>query len=108
MHALEVRLARRLNRFFERRGKFFADRYHSARIDRLMDEFEDRMSRTETVEIGRDGHGRVAIEGLAPGEYTVCVSAPGEGSCGPTVQPSKRARAVRLRLAADGSIASWD
>jgi putative transposase len=28
MQGLEVRLARRLNRFFERRGTFFADRYH--------------------------------------------------------------------------------
>jgi REP element-mobilizing transposase RayT len=29
MHALEVRLARRLNRFCERNGKFFAERYHA-------------------------------------------------------------------------------
>jgi REP element-mobilizing transposase RayT len=29
MHRLEVSLARRLNRFFERRGAFFADRYHA-------------------------------------------------------------------------------
>ena len=29
MQGLEVRMARRLNRFFKRRGAFFADRYHS-------------------------------------------------------------------------------
>ena len=29
MQGLEVRLARRLNRFFERRGQFFAERYHA-------------------------------------------------------------------------------
>lgn len=29
MQGFEVRLARRLNRFFDRRGAFFADRYHS-------------------------------------------------------------------------------
>jgi REP element-mobilizing transposase RayT len=29
MHRFEVSLARRLNRYFERRGTFFADRYHS-------------------------------------------------------------------------------
>lgn len=29
MQGLEVRLARRLNRYFERRGTFFAERYHS-------------------------------------------------------------------------------
>lgn len=29
MQGLEVRLARRLNRFFDRRGVFFAERYHS-------------------------------------------------------------------------------
>ena len=29
MQGLEVRLARRLNRFFGRRGTFFAERYHS-------------------------------------------------------------------------------
>ena len=33
MHALEVRLARRLNRFFERRGKLFADRYHARHLE---------------------------------------------------------------------------
>lgn len=29
MHALEIRLARRLNRFFDRSGPLFADRYHA-------------------------------------------------------------------------------
>jgi REP element-mobilizing transposase RayT len=29
MHRLEVSVARQLNRFFERRGTFFADRYHA-------------------------------------------------------------------------------
>ena len=33
MHSVEVRLARRLNRFFERRGKFFADRYHARHLE---------------------------------------------------------------------------
>ena len=33
MHALEIRLARRLNRFFERRGKLFADRYHARHLE---------------------------------------------------------------------------
>lgn len=33
MHALEVRLARRLNRLFERRGKLFADRYHARHLE---------------------------------------------------------------------------
>lgn len=33
MHSLEVRLARRLNRFFGRRGKFFADRYHVRHLE---------------------------------------------------------------------------
>ncbi len=33
MHSLEVRLARRLNRFFDRRGKFFADRYHARHLE---------------------------------------------------------------------------
>jgi putative transposase len=33
MHSLEVRLARRLNRFYDRRGKFFADRYHARHLE---------------------------------------------------------------------------
>jgi len=33
MHSLEVRFARRLNRFFGRRGRFFADRYHSRHLE---------------------------------------------------------------------------
>jgi len=33
MHALEVRLARRLNRHFGRRGKLFADRYHARHLE---------------------------------------------------------------------------
>ena len=33
MHALEVRLAKRLNRFFGRRGKLFADRYHARHLE---------------------------------------------------------------------------
>lgn len=33
MHALEVRLARRLNRYFERRGKLFAERYHARHLE---------------------------------------------------------------------------
>jgi REP element-mobilizing transposase RayT len=33
MHALEVRLAKRLNRHFGRRGKLFADRYHARHLE---------------------------------------------------------------------------
>ena len=33
MHALEVRLARRLNRHVGRRGKLFADRYHARHLE---------------------------------------------------------------------------
>jgi len=33
MHALEVRLARRLNRHFGRRGKLLADRYHARHLE---------------------------------------------------------------------------
>ena len=32
LHSLECRVARRLNRFFGRRGKLFADRYHSRHL----------------------------------------------------------------------------
>ena len=33
MHSLECRLAKRLNRHFERRGKLFADRYHARHLE---------------------------------------------------------------------------
>jgi len=70
---------------------------------------KEAIARRQPVEVGPDGRGRAAIEEIPPGEYRVCVAAPAPGSCGPTVRvENERSPTVKLRLRADGSIASWD
>ncbi len=82
--------------------------FEKAEARRERDHFREIWNRRTTVEIGRNGNGRVAIEDLLPGPYIVCVADPTNGSCGPTVRPQTRAAPVRLRLGADGSIAAAD